>query len=389
MDDYGLTKKGFKRKQYADLIEDMEMKSRELFGENINLSERTFLGLFIRLCAWFLAIVWMLAEKVYNSMSPDTAEGINLDKTSKFIGTTRQKAVASRYAVKFEADPGIPIQEGFTVQTEGDILYRTLTYAVADDDGWAYTEIEALEAGVSGNVSLTAIHQITNPVAGVFNVEVLKQIVVGRDAEDDESFRQRNGLSATRGGASNVDAVRSNLLDAAGVVDAFVFENDEIIEVDGLPPKCIAPFVHGGEDDVIARTIFIAKTGGIQSYGTTVVDVVDSNGNTHPIGYTRPSTVDIYVDVKLTTNDRFPLNGFDFVRESVVKYIGDGNKHPGLGIGKSVGYTKLIAAIHETNGIDDIDLKLGLSADEQFIVGNVSIDFDKIASTSADKVVVT
>lgn len=389
MNEYGLTKKGFKRKQYADLIEDMEMKSRELFGENINLSERTFLGLFIRLNAWFLSIMWMLAEKVYNSMSPDTAEGVSLDKTGKFIGISRQKAVSARYTIKIEADPGIPILEGFIVQTEGVILYRTLSQSVTSDDGWAYTEVEALEAGVSGNVSPSAINQITNPAAGIYSVEVIDQLIVGRDAEDDESFRRRYEKSVTRGGASNIDAVRSNLLDVPGVVDAFVFENDEMVEVDGLPPKCIAPFIHGGEDDLIAHTIFIAKTGGIQSYGTTVIYVIDSNGKNHPIGYTRPSTVDIYVDVKLNTNDRFPLNGFDSVRDSIVKYIGDGSEYPGLGIGKSVGFTKLIAAIHETNGIDDIDLKLGLSHDDAPITGNVPIDFDKIASTSADKVVIS
>lgn len=391
--DYGLTRKGFKRKQYADLIADMELKARELYGENINLSERSFLGLFIRLFSWFLAIVWQLAERVYNAMSPDTAEGVNLDKTSKFIGTTRQRAVPAKYEANIEADPNTHIQRGFTVQTEGDILFQTTSYVVADSEGVATVEIEAVEAGSIGNVGLTSINQITNPSPGIYSVEVIRQTILGRDEESDEAFRKRNEISATRGGASSVDAVRSNLLDLSGVADAFVFENDEMVEVDGLPPKSIAPFVYGGEDEAVARNILENKSGGIQSYGTTVVEVVDSKARIHSIGFTRPTETDVYVDVVLTTNDRFPGDGVERVQDSIVRYIGgvdrEGKRQAGLGIGHNVSYTRLIAAVYETNGIDDVDIKLGLSPGDVSVRGNIEVDSNSIASTSINKVVVT
>lgn len=45
----GLDEKGFRRKQYAEIEEDMFIRARNLFGEDINLSVRSPLGIFFAL----------------------------------------------------------------------------------------------------------------------------------------------------------------------------------------------------------------------------------------------------------------------------------------------------------------------------------------------------
>lgn len=62
-----LTAEGFKRKRYADFIKEMEEQARKLFGNDVNLSERGPLGMFIQTIAFSRAEENELAESIYYS----------------------------------------------------------------------------------------------------------------------------------------------------------------------------------------------------------------------------------------------------------------------------------------------------------------------------------
>ena len=49
---WGLTKDGFRRPDYNDLLDGLEIRARELFGSTIDLSIRSPLGIFCRIYAW-------------------------------------------------------------------------------------------------------------------------------------------------------------------------------------------------------------------------------------------------------------------------------------------------------------------------------------------------
>lgn len=68
MDDYGwgLTSAGFRRPTYVELLDALEYKARELFGATANLSVRSPLGMFLRIFAWMLNILFSVLEDVYN-----------------------------------------------------------------------------------------------------------------------------------------------------------------------------------------------------------------------------------------------------------------------------------------------------------------------------------
>lgn len=59
--------KGLKILTYAELLNEMELKSKELFGEDVSTKSYTPLGIIIRIYAWFLSIAWQVIEKVYFS----------------------------------------------------------------------------------------------------------------------------------------------------------------------------------------------------------------------------------------------------------------------------------------------------------------------------------
>ena len=116
-----LDSNGFKRKQYFEIVADMQTRARNLFGENINLTDRSPLGIFIQVLAWSIALLWQLAEKVYYSAFVDTSEGNSLDYAVRKGGVTRRGAEKATATQRFAGDNGTVIPLGFLVGTETEI----------------------------------------------------------------------------------------------------------------------------------------------------------------------------------------------------------------------------------------------------------------------------
>ena len=84
--DWGLTDAGFRRPTYSELLDSLEYKARELFGSKANLTVRSPLGIFLRIFAWGLNLLFSTLEDVYNSRFVDTAVGASLLHHGLMIG---------------------------------------------------------------------------------------------------------------------------------------------------------------------------------------------------------------------------------------------------------------------------------------------------------------
>ncbi len=181
-------------------------------------------------------------------------------------------------------------------------------------------------------------------------------------------------------------------MEQPGVRDAVVTQNTSSVDKDGLPPHCIAPFVFGGDDEVVARTLFSVAGGGIQVFGTTVIQVTDSKGTVHDIGFTRPNTIQVYVRVTLTKGAAFPSDGLTAVRNQILSYIGgpdeNGNEYPGLGLKENVVHSKIIATVLNSTGVDDAIVELSTDG-INYVQNNIVVDSNQVAKTTYDKVVVS
>lgn len=82
----GLDLSWFPPPTYNELLDALEHKARELFGATANLTVRSPLGLFLRIFAWILNILFSVLEDVYNSRFVDTAVGTSLLNLGRAIG---------------------------------------------------------------------------------------------------------------------------------------------------------------------------------------------------------------------------------------------------------------------------------------------------------------
>jgi uncharacterized phage protein gp47/JayE len=389
---FGLNKDGFNRMRYADIIAEMNSRARSVFGSDVNLSEYSPLGMFFKVVAFSMAVIWQLAEYVYYGAYKDTAEGYQLDGVCQYIGITRKPASYATGTVTFTGTEGTVIPLQFLVST-GTYQFWTQQIATIPVGGTVDVPIRAIELGNTSNVLASTITTIVNPLTGVTSVTNALGTTGGADVETDEALRARYNESISLGGASTTSAIEAELLQVQNVVAAVVTENVTMATVDGIPAKAFEAMVYGGTNSDIADAIYRTKAAGIQAFGDITVPITDDNGQVHNIGFSRVAEVPVYVHVTLTTDSElFPVAGMTTIETNIIKYIGgtdaDTTKYYGLGLGDDVVYTKIIGICHSVAGVTDVTVTL--STDNiTFTAANVAIATGEVAVTDYNKVVIS
>lgn len=381
-----LDENGFSRKTYSDLKEEMEAKARELFGDNINLSPRSFLGILIMLFAWFLAQIWQIAEKVYNSRFISKSEGIQLDRKAWEFGITRFQDKAASGPFEIRGTPGHFIEQGRQFETPSGVIFNLYEDVTLDDTGYALGKVICTEVGTIGNVAANTITILSSTDADITSVTNPEALTDGRLRETDADFKARYKEIIPGLGSSNVDAIRAQLLQVDGVRAAIVIENDKnVADEEGRPSKSVSSYVLGGEDKAIAEAIFQKKVGGIEAYGSTQVEVLDLGGNPHEIGFSRATIIPLSVQISIKKNDAFPSDGEEQIKTKLIKYVGgetsDGSHLIGLNMGENVIYKKLNTVVDSIIGIDDFDLFIGKKG-ETLGEENIIINRNEVAQLS-------
>jgi uncharacterized phage protein gp47/JayE len=130
------------------------------------------------------------------------------------------------------------------------------------------------------------------------------------------------------------------------------------------PGKSFEIVVQGGADSDIANAIYGAKPAGIQSYGSTTVNVEDEFGNAHPISFQRPTEIPIYVTIALTTDlttaafPQFNPGSINTIQSDIVDIVN------AVGIGGLIiafGSGGLVGAFNAVPGIVDYTLNFGIA----------------------------
>ena len=387
--DWGLTDAGFRRPTYAELLDALEYKARELFGPKANLTVRSPLGIFLRIYAWMLNLRFSTLEDVYNSRFIDTAVGSSLYNLGRAIGLRLLGAQKAVGYLTFTGEDGVDVPEGFLAETTAGIQYITLKSGVIRD-GAVTLPASAVNPGPDGNTAEATINTITNPKLGVQKVTNVKPFEGGRNTETDAEFRDRYYLSVDFAGGVNIDAIVAEIYENVEAVIAVTGDENDTDEVDenGLPPHSIEIVAYGGLDEEIAAAIFRRKAAGIQTFGNTTVPVISASGRTYDISFSRPTPIYVWVQVTdLITDQHFPLDGIEQIKQRLVSFIG-GNIRGGLNIGQSVIQVVLPTEVLKVPGVVDFNLRIS-SDGEHYSWRNIEVAARQKAVTEESMVSVS
>ena len=388
-EEWGVTERGFRRPTYVELLNAIEYKARELFGERAVLTVRSPLGIFLRIFAWMLNILFALMEDVYNSRFVDTAVGTSLYNLGRAIGLSLLPAQKASGYVTFSGAAGTAIPTGFLVKTVAGYQYAVLVDGRIGADGTVILPVQAVGTGADYNADAGTVKEIVNPLDGVSSCVNASALTGGRWRESDEEFRDRYYKSVDFAGGVNADAIAGEILqNVEGVYSAICYENDsDEVDALGLPPHSFEVVAYGGLDEEVAKAIFRRKAGGIQTYGGKTIPVVALNGQSYDIHFSRPATVPIYVKVyDLEVDTNFPWDGESRIKSALISFIG-GDVQGGLPIGTDVLYMALPGAILSVPGVVDFSLSIGTSAGG-LSTKNIPIGTREKAVTTADAITV-
>lgn len=381
-----VNEQGYYRPTYDELLADRITQAQELFGEDIDTSNASPLGKFIRLAVQDLADAYEAQEIIYYSRFPHTATGQNLDRLMPFAGITRNPATRARHSIKFVGTANATIENGFLVGTTGDEEFYLVNDLTLDSSGEGTGTVECTEFGEIGNVALGAISEIINPDVNVESITHVAVEELGEETESDESLRKRFGESISGAGASTSSSIQGSIMRVSGVRDCIIEENDSNqTDSGGRPAHSFEVFVYAPSsvDQDIAEAIFEKKPIGIKTHGDISKTVIDASGKTHTVYFSRITDKTVYIKMSIKTDARFELDGIEQIKAALIGYI------DGLGAGDDVIYTTLYRYIYGVAGVTEVT-ELTLSTNgTSYSAANVSIDSAEIASLSAANIEVT
>ena len=378
-----LDENGFKRPTYEEILEDLQQKTLEKLGYDMNVSETGNVGKLLMVMAYMFDKAWQDMEGSYFSAFVSTARGSSLDRVGTLMGVTREMQQQAEVSVTFTGTTGYVIPTGFAVSTNDNLVFHTMSDAVITDDGTVAVMAQCEETGEVGNVEAGEIALIVSPVADVTSVINYSAATGGKDKENDAEFRERmlEGLGTTKG--STIDAVLVAILELPGVMSAAIISNDTDEEVDGRPAHSFEAFVYGGTQGEIANAIFDKKPISSQSVGTLETSINDIAGNPHIIRFSRPTMKQVYVKATLTITDQFATT--DEVQTAIIKYIGgldsDQAYYYGLKMHETCVYTRLLQEIMNVGEIIDVDLQISENG-STWVTSNITAEQNEVLEVS-------
>ena len=345
---------GFTRRTYNDLVESMENKTKELFGENARTTSNSVLGVLIRVFAWPLSLMYELLERVYLSSFINSSTGVSLDRLASNYSITRGPASAALVTLEFTGQADYIIEEGVQFATDNMIIFEMIDVVTIDQYGQGSGQAVSVDYSDRANVAAGTITVALEPVEELYSVNNPSAASGGSKAEDDKSLRDRIKASNTSNPGPPVNGIISAVLSVPGVRMARLVENNKM-EVDeyGNPPKTIHIFSMGGDRQLIGQAIFDSIASGIQTTGNESVIVSDIGGFLHTVYFDYATPVRIYAKIVLTINDSFVQESVDEIKKLVENYVNT------LEMGGVVRYSYFYPQIYSVGGVSVATVEIG------------------------------
>ena len=316
MTDFGLTPTGLEAKNLRDVLDEIETIQKLEVSAGLDVSPSSPDGQRNAVTARQEALLWELMLELYDTRDPDKAEDDALVSLCKLTGTKPQAATFGTMLALCLLEDGETIQEGVhfaQVPTRSELWTPDTDYT-APSAGLFPVLFRCTVAGAVPAFA-TTLTKINAGPAGWLSVTNGVDADQGEPADTNETLRARRKRDLAKAGSATTRAIASDILalkDENGVLlvqSCTVLENDtSTTNLDGVPPHSIEVVVSDTPavaDTIIAAAIMGTKAAGIGKSGNTLSSYTDIFGNEHPVRFSRPVEVPIYLAVTLQVSAGF------------------------------------------------------------------------------------
>lgn len=399
---YGVTPSGFFSPTYAEVLDNIQDKFKSVFGNDIALESNSNFGIQSRIDALIIYDAYQELQKNFYNSFVSTAKETALDRLGSNYGVTRKVAEPSYAELTIRTNEEYLIQAGEQFETEDGIIFTLLSDVLTakdpnipavpsnkeedqdtDDDNSDTDDddqdseptgtfvgrgmAQSIETGTMNNVKANTIIIVSNPDDNIDSVTNEKAAGGGQDQETDEAYSERIMLENVAKDGSTEKGVYAALMNLSGVRQVgFVPNPTAEVDKDGNPPYSIHTYVLGGNGQEIAQALYDNIAAGTIFVGNESYTVTDVNGFPKAMNFSFATELDIYVDVKLKTNDLWNTDSDpDELKQEIADQIQQ------LKMGSPVLSTRLYSVIYDFEGISEALVSIGSSPENINANGDV------------------
>ena len=315
---------GYHYPTYDEILDDMITKLQEIYGTGIYLGNDSPDYELLSVIAEKIYDTYQAIEMDYNSKSPVTAIGASLDYIVAVNGIVRKMATKSTVELTLTGEEGnsITIENGVVADING-ILWDLPEIVIIGTEGTTTVVATCREYGQI-SADKETITTIMTPVSGWISVTNNDVAYVGEVAEKDSELRARQANSVSIRALSTVESLRASIAALDEVNRCIVFENDtNETDANGVPAHSVYCIVDNGDDDEIAKTIYLKKGPGVGTHGEISVEVVSESGRSNTIHFGRVQYVDVSIEINIVKRAGYVSTMKNEIKYAVADYLGD------------------------------------------------------------------
>ena len=348
-----IDEKGYILSSSEDIVKSIETELQKKFGSDYYIKPE---GVMDNIACTVSSMVICLQDeiaKLAKEFDPETAENYWQDALYERIGIKRLEEEPTRFKKKIRGAAGYSgVAGSITLRSasSNDEFTNLSSYTIAAD-GCVELEFECV---ITGPVSVTESEKfkIVNApveVTGISNC-VAKDIVIGRDAESDNDFRNRFHSARTQNARATRDA---NLTNLGKYVSNPAYLKIYDKKTDATLPSCTLLIIakHNTTDEIFAKAIFDTVVDGIDFAGDTTVVLKDSEGQDVPISWKNADEIpmDITGTIKIRSG-YYPNTVMSNVKQGILEYI----EKRVYGLESVIYATEFIVPMLETDGVEAV-----------------------------------
>ena len=139
--------------------------------------------------------------------------------------------------------------------------------------------------------------------------------------------------------------------------------------------------VDGGDDQIIAQTIFNNMAVGTATDGLVEEVASDIVGFGHKIKFSRPVYIPIRISMSLKALPNFPTNGKNMIKQAIVDWFNE------LQVGGDILYSRLFDPINSVNGFSVNDLKIG-RVGGNFGIKDITLKYNELPIITPENILI-
>ena len=313
---------------YQEIVDELVKDMKQIFGDDIYLEADSQDYQQISIFARMIYDSYNLALLAYNNRTPKDAVGIGLDNIVALAGIQRKPATASTVVLTITGDDGTKISNGEASDDNGNYWELPDEVIIPSNGTIDVTAISKEKGNVTALPN--TITNINTPVYGWLSVTNKQASSAGIDVENDFELRGRFSLSVLGPSSSIFESLRESLVAIPGVTRLRGYENDTGATSTGtvppnvpagIPSHTISFVVEGGNDVDVATELYMKKTPGCGTFGTTTVKLQSVTGNVLAVNFYRPQYTNVKVKITIKQLAGYTSDYVDKMKEAVSTYI--------------------------------------------------------------------